>query len=551
MIMRIVIVGGVAGGASAATRARRVNPDAEIIIFEKGSAISFANCGLPYHLGGEIKERSKLLVANADLFKRRFNINVKTRHEVLSIDREKKEITLHDLQKNEEYTEHYDILILSTGSELIRLPEIPYDAENVFTLWSLDDLDYLKDYFSKNNLRQISIIGAGFVGLEVVEQLRHIGMQVQLIELAPQVLGPLDPEMAKFIEEELIKHDVALHLNTKVEKVHTSENKVTTLSLASGVQLNTEAVLVGVGVRPLSGLAKKAELACSKNGAVQVNQFHQSSDESIYAVGDMSEYIFGPTNTPTTIPLAGPANRAGRIAGEHAGTGKTQFTQKAYGTSIVRVFNKTAGTTGLSEKLCKRSEIPYKVAYISAPHHASYFPGAKELIIKLLYSPSNGTLLGAQIVGEEGVDKRLDIISTVLHFGGTLQDLASLDFSYAPPFGSAKDPLHQVAFTGLNDLAESPPLISPFSSLEEMQIIDVRSEKERKEIPLEGALAIPIDGEPPFYENQKLNALDKNLETIVVCHSGKRAHIVASYLKKKGYLNVKNMTGGMMIRSRG
>jgi NADPH-dependent 2,4-dienoyl-CoA reductase/sulfur reductase-like enzyme/rhodanese-related sulfurtransferase len=548
--MKIVIVGGVAGGASAATRARRVNPDAEIIIFEKGSAISFANCGLPYHLGGEIKERSKLLVANAELFKRRFNINVKTRHEVLSIDREKKEISVHDLVKGKEYTEHYDILILSTGSELIRLPEIPYDAENVFTLWSLDDLDYIKDYFSKKSVCKVSVIGAGFVGLEVVEQLRHIGMEIQLIELAPQVLSPLDPEMAKFIEEELTRHEVALHLNTKVENVHTSENRVTTLSLASGAQLNTEAVLVGVGVRPLSGLAKNAELACSKNGAVQVNQFHQTSDENIYAVGDMSEYIFGPTDTPTSIPLAGPANRAGRIAGEHAGTGKTQFTQKVFGTSIVRVFSKTAGTTGLSEKLCKRAEIPYKIAYISAAHHASYFPGAKELIIKLLYSPSNGLLLGAQVAGEEGVDKRLDIVSTVLHFGGTLQDLASLDLSYAPPFGSAKDPLHQAAFTGLNDLAESPPLISPFSSLIDMQVIDVRSEKERKELPLEGALALPIDGETPFYEDPKLRTLNKDKETTVVCHSGKRAHIVASYLKKKGFSNVKNMTGGMMMRFR-
>jgi NADPH-dependent 2,4-dienoyl-CoA reductase/sulfur reductase-like enzyme/rhodanese-related sulfurtransferase len=548
--MKIAIIGGVAGGASAATRARRVNPDARITIYEKGPAISFANCGLPYHLGGEIAERSKLLVASPELFKKRFDIEVKTHHQVLSIDRANREIVVQNLQTGDESRDSYDKLILSTGSQLIALPEIPYKAENVFTLWSLDDMDQIKDYISRNNISTASVIGAGFVGLEVVEQLRHIGIAVQLVELAPQVLGPLDPEMASFIEDELRKHEVGLHLSAKVDSVTTSGTLVSALHLSSGETLATEMVLAGVGVKPLSTLAVEAGLETSQNGAVRVNAYGQTSDPDIYAVGDMAEYIFGPTNAPASIPLAGPANRAGRIAGEHAASGKSQFSQKVFGTSIVRVFSKAAGTTGLSEKLCKRNNIPCRVAYISAAHHASYFPGAKELVIKLLYAPETGKVLGAQVTGEEGVDKRLDIVSSVLHFGGSVHDLASLDLSYAPPFGSAKDPIHQAAFVALNDLSGSPELASPDTDLSGSQCIDVRTEKEIQALPLQSALHIPIDGAFPFYEHPQLKELDPEKDTVVTCHSGKRAHIVASYLKGKGFRKVRNLSGGMMIRSR-
>ncbi|HMO18455.1 MAG TPA: FAD-dependent oxidoreductase [Oligoflexia bacterium] len=548
--MKIIIVGGVAGGASAATRARRINPGANILIYEKGPAISFANCGLPYNLGGEIKDRSKLLVANADLFKRRFNIDVKTQHEVFHIDRLNREIHVRSNISAEEFKDSYDRLILSTGSQLISLPEIPYSLDNVFTLWSLDDLDKIKEYISVSSPKTVSVIGAGFVGLEVVEQLRHKGLSVQLIELAPQVLGPLDPEMASYIEDELVKHEVDIHLSSKVESVKISNNKATSLCLSSGTILNTDMIIAGVGVRPLSFLASGAELLTSPNGAVKVNEHYQTSDPNIYAVGDMAEYIFGPTNSPSSIPLAGPANRAGRIAGEHAASGKSQFAQKVYGTSIVRVFSKTGGVSGLSEKLCKRSNIDYRVSYISASHHASYFPGAKELVIKLLYAPVTGKLLGVQVVGEEGVDKRIDVVSTVLSFGGTVYNLASLDLAYAPPFGSAKDPLHQAAFVALNDLSKTPELAKPDIDLSSVQCVDVRTDKERQELPLKEGIHIPIDESVPFYENPLFANLDPNLETVVTCHSGKRAHIVASYLVGKGFKDVKNLSGGMMIRSR-
>lgn len=549
--MRIIIVGGVAGGASAATRARRVNSKAEIIIYEKGPNISFANCGLPYHLGNEIKERSKLLVTTPELFKKRFDIQVKTEHEVLDIDTENKTLTVVNHRNNEKFKDSYDRLILSTGSKLIELPEIPYRAQNVFTLWSLADLDSIKSYIDKNESRHATVIGAGFVGLEVVEQLHRIGVQVQLIELAPQVLNPLDPEMASFILDELKKHTVSVHTSSKVDAVKENKDRVSHLRLSSSNNwIETDLIIVGVGVKPLNLLALKADLNVSKQGAVCVNEQGQTSDPDIYAVGDLAETIFSPTDSAVSIPLAGPANRAGRIAGEHAAANTNQFTQKVNATSIVRVFNKAAGSTGLSEKLCKRENVPYRLAYASAPHHASYFPGAKELIIKLLYAPNTGIVLGAQVIGEEGVDKRLDILSTLIHFKGTVYDLAALDFAYAPPFGSAKDLLHQVAFVAMNDLAKAPELLRPDAELSGLQVVDVRTNVERETLPLDEAIHLPLDGNTCFYEHPLLKELDYKKETIVVCHAGKRAHIVASYLKGIGFEEVKNLSGGMMIRSR-
>lgn len=547
--MKIVIIGGVAGGASAATRARRVDANAEIIIYEKGPYISFANCGLPYHLGGEIKERSKLLVASPEMFKDRFNIDVKTLHEVSSIDPEKKTLLVTCIETKTSYTETFDKLIISTGSSLIRIPNIPYEAENVFTLWSMNDLDEIKAYLSENKCKTVHIVGAGFVGLEIVEQLAHLEMEVHLIELAEQVLSPLDPEMAKFIEEELIENNIQLHLGTTIKSLSESEGRVKEITLSSGQTITSDCLIMGIGVRPFNTIAKDAGITLGESSAIQVNANQQTNFPDIYAVGDVSEYTYGPDNSPSFIPLAGPANRSGRIAGEHAASGQSQFEQKVYGTSILRVFKKVAGITGLSEKACTRKGIPFRKAYISATHHASYFPGAKNLIIKLLYSPEKGKLLGAQVVGEEGVDKRLDVVSTALHFGGTVKDLAALDLAYAPPFGSAKDPLHQAAFVALNDLDNSSPLLPPSSNLEGYQVIDVRTEEERKALPLEGSIHIPIDlGQSEILE--RVTSLSKEAPTVITCHSGKRAHIVTRLLKENGFKNIWNLTGGMMIRSR-
>ena len=545
--MKIIIVGGVAGGASAATRARRVNAHAEIIIFEKGMAPSFANCGLPYHLGGEIKERGKLLVATADLFRRRFGIDVRTESEVTRIDREKREIEYKELRTGRVTRQGFDKLILSPGSRLRTLPALNGGFENVFTLWSLNDLDRSLSFIQNNQVNKIAVIGAGFVGLEVAEQLQLKGYKVVLIERNPQVLGPLDPDMASFVAEELTEKGVQLYLGREVLGADSEQGRVRALKLDNGSIIETDLVFVGIGVSPEIKLAQDAGL--DVGSGVRVNQYQQTSDPNIYAVGDASEYFYAPTGNAQPLPLAGPANRSGRIAGEHAASGRAQFTQKVFGTAIVRAFNKVAAITGLSEKACTKAGIPHTVAIISAAHHASYFPGAKEMILKLIFDENSGKILGCQAVGEDGVDKRIDVIASVMHFGGTVRELANLDLAYAPPFGSAKDPLHQLAFVALNHMDGRPKLLGSKANLEGYQILDVRTEGERERLPMPGAIALPID-HPDGDIRGRVADLNPRQRTIVICHSGKRAHVVASMLIGLGFSDVANLTGGMMMRAR-
>lgn len=547
---RILIIGGVAGGASAATRARRRDALAEITILERSNYISFANCGLPYHVGGEIADRNKLLVASPELFKNRFNIDVNLQHEVVSIDPVKKLVRGKNLANNSEFNLEFDKLIISTGSKLIKLPIFKDGLKNVFTLWSMKDLDASMDFIKKAGPTHATVIGAGFVGLELVEQLKHRGIKVSLIEKSPQVLPPLDPEIAKFIEEELTKHDIDLNINTEVTEVIESSDSVSKLVLANGKTINTDLLFVGIGVRPETNILKDSGITLGAGGGVVVDEMQRTNYPDIYAVGDMSESFYAPTSEHVVIPLAGPANKAGRIAGEHATTNESQFKSKVYGTSIVRVFSKTAGLTGMSEKLCIRKGIKHKTAYISAGHHAGYFPGAKELVLKLIYDPETSKILGAEGIGEEGVDKRLDVIATLLHFSGKVSDLAELDLSYAPPFGSAKDPVHQLAFVALNDLDKFPETLAPNTDLTAYQAVDVRTQKERDQLPLPGSIHIPIDDPAGKPIEERITHLDKTKPTVITCHSGKRAHIVASMLQSVGFSKVYNMTGGMMIRSR-
>lgn len=546
---RILIIGGVAGGASAATRARRLDSNAEIIIFEKGLYASYANCGIPYHLGGEIADRARLIVASPELFAKRFAIQVKTQHLVESIDPQAKSIQVRDLLANASHEEAYDKLIISTGASLRELPISTEGLRNFFHLWTLPDMDAILEQIANNSVRSAAVIGAGFVGLEVVEQLKHLKIDVHLIELAPQVLGPIDPEMAKFIEEELKKHGTQVYLEQSVQEFHSKDGLITSLELNCGSKISVDLVIAGIGVVPKSDLAKEAGLAIAANNCIEVNEFQQTSHPDIYAVGDVSEYVFGPTEQKVFIPLAGPANRSGRIAGQHAAAETAQYAQEVFGTSIVRVFDTAAAATGLSEKLCKRLSIDYRVVYVSASHHASYYPGACPIVLKLIYDPHNGKVLGCQGVGAQGVDKRIDIVATLMHFGGTVQDLATLDLAYAPPFGSAKDPLHQLAAVALNDMDKHPKVLNPASDIEDFQTIDVRTEKELQELPLPGATHIPID-DPAGDVRSRVSHLDPEKKTLVVCHSGKRAHVVASMLCSLGFSEVYNLTGGMMMRSR-
>jgi len=546
---KIVVVGGVAGGATAAARARRVNAQAEITILEKGSAVSFANCGLPYHLGGEIEQRGQLLVATAELFWNRFRISVRTKHEVKSIDREQKTVTGRTADGTT-FSLPYDRLILSTGSEPVRPPFFEPNSRNVFHLWTLDDMDHIMAAMRDRPVQRATVVGAGFVGLEVVEQLVHRGVEVTLVERNPQVLGPLDREMARMIEDELRRNGVAMHLGGAIKSLTYEDNIATAVSLGDGTCIPTDLVIVGAGVRPRTQLALEAGLTIGSTGGVQVNEFMQTSDPNIYAVGDMVEYHHGVLNKPMRIPLAAPANRAGRVAGAHAALAKnvkdeTSSMGSVFGTCIVRVFGLAAGSTGLNEKACRAAKIEHRAATIQATHHASYFPGAKNLTLKVIYRAGDGKLLGAQAVGAEGCDKRLDVIATVLHFGGTIEDLSKLDLAYAPPFGSAKDPLHMAAFVAENDLHHLPALTEFDSELDGMQIVDVRNASEIAQLPLAGAHWIPIDELA-----QRWTELDPQRPTVTVCHSGKRAHIAACWLHGQGFANVKNLNGGMSMRSR-
>lgn len=540
--LKIVVVGGVAGGASAAARARRVNANAEITILEKGPEVSFANCGLPYHIGGEIEERSKLLVASTKMFWERFRIRVRTGHEVQAIDRAAHTVTGRTVD-GEEFKLPYDRLILATGSYPFRPDFMQVSAENLFQLWTLDDMDRIIAYMKRRPCKRATVVGAGFVGLEVVEQLARLDVQVTLLERLPQVLGPLDPELAKLIEHELLKQGVKVQVGVEVQSFLTDNQQVTAVKLAEGESVVTDLVVVGVGVKPRIELAVQAGLSIGKTGGVVINGVGQTDDPDIYAVGDMVEYYHGTLGAHCRMPLAGPANRSGRIAGTHAASGCSQPLKPVQGTAIVRVFDLSAGSTGLNERACRAAGIDFHSTIIQAPHHASYFPGARNLILKLLYQPETRRVLGAQAVGGAGVDKRLDVVATTLHFGGTIDDLAGLDLAYAPPFGSAKDPIHMAAFTAQNDLANYPKL-DPFDMpLDGFQVVDVRSTAEIEKLPLPGAIHIPIDE-----LTERWQELDAQLPTVTVCHSGKRAHVAACWLKGKGFESVTNLNGGMSIR---
>ncbi|MBX3422808.1 MAG: FAD-dependent oxidoreductase [Pirellulaceae bacterium] len=540
--LRIVIVGGVAGGATAAARARRANARAEITILEKGPVISFANCGLPYHLGGEIARRESLLVATSKLFWDRFRIRVCTGHEVLAIDRAAKCVAGKTSQ-GETFSYPYDKLIVATGSEPIRPDFCNVTADNLFQLWTLSDMDLIVDCLSNRTCKRATVIGAGFVGLEVVEQLVQRGLKVDLIERLPQVLGPLDAEMARLVQAELERHEVNVKLNTSVRQLRVDQGRVVRVEQDDGQLLDTNLVIVGAGVRPRTQLAASAGLEIGSGGGVVVNRFCQTSDPDIYAVGDVIEYHHGALGQPMRVPLAGPANRSGRVAGGHAACGHGPLMPPVQGTSIVRVFDVAAGLTGLSERLCAQRGIAYRCATIQAGHHAGYFPGAKNLTLKLVYCPQTRRVLGAQAVGAQGIDKRLDVVATLLHFSGTVDDLAGLDLAYAPPFGSAKDPVHMAAFVAQNDLADYPQLAPAGASLAGIQVVDVRNDDEISKLPLPDAIAIPVDSIVERWQE-----LDPHRQTIVVCHSGKRAHVAASWLKGQGFQDVKNLNGGMSIR---
>ncbi len=549
--LKIVIVGGVAGGASAATRARRCNERAHIVLLEKDEFVSFANCGMPYHIGGEIPDRSKLLVATKELLECRFRLDVRTRSEAIRIDRAAKTVIVRKLDDGSEYSLPWDKLILSPGAAPFVPPIEGKDAQGVYTLRNIADMDRICAAVeaSSGESQTAVVIGAGFIGLEMAEQLVARGWQTTLAELLPQVLPPMDAEMAIPLQDELKNRGVQLELGNGIKRILVGSNgHATGVELQNGKVVDGTLIVLGMGVRPNTGLAVEAGLQIGRTGGILTNTSLQTSDPDIYAVGDACEYTFGPTGESMRIALAGPANRAGRLAGEHAATGRCDPTAPVMGTAIVRVFEQAAAMTGLSAKAALKAGIPFRCVTIIAGNHAGYFPGASPITLKLIYSPDSGRILGAQAAGKEGVDKRIDVIATAMAFNATVRDLAGLDLAYAPPFGSAKDPVHQAAFTACNQLDQFDEVLDADADLSGLQVVDVRTSGEIARAPLTGCasfLAIPVDE-----LRDRLQELDPSRPTVVSCGVGVRGHVALRILRQNGFSKVMNLSGGATLRRR-
>ncbi len=536
--MRIVIVGGVAGGMSAATRARRMNEQAEIIVLERGGYISFANCGLPYYLAGRIADESSLLLADPKKMAERFRIEARTHHEALSIDRTTKTVSVRDLNTVSSYPLVYDKLILATGASAIIPPIEHIRSENLFVLRSMEDTQQIHAYIAQHHPKNITIIGAGFIGLEMAEAMVERKLAVTVLEKNAQVLPPLDSEMAQPIQTALESHGVCVLLGSGLKSLRASEGKITHVITETGQEVPSDLVLLSIGVRPNVKLAQDCGLTIGTSGGVKVDEYQRTSDENIYAVGDMVELSHGVDGVATRIPLAGPANRQGRLTGEHAATGRSAPAGKAMGTAIVQVFHTNAAMTGLSEKAARQRGIDFDIAYASPNHHAGYYPGAESMQLKLVYEKTTGRLLGAQAVGGLGVDKRIDVAATVLHFGGTIDDLSEIDLAYAPQFGSAKDAIHIASFVARNQREGKMPAVS-MADLDGEQLIDVRTPAEFAKGTLIGATNIPLDS-----LRSRLHELDPARSIVTFCQVGQRGFAAQRILMQNGFDQVRNLKGG-------
>ena len=529
--MKILIIGGVAGGASAATRLRRNLEDAEIIMVERGPEVSFANCGLPYYLGGIIEGRDQLLVTTPEKLRERFRLDVRTLTAAESIDREGKTVTLRDLKTQNVYQESYDYLILATGAAPMRPPLPGIDLPGVFSLRSMQDTDRIFESLPK--VKRAVVVGAGFIGLEMVENLRHRGIEVDLVELSAQVLPPFDREMTYPLEQALKANQVTLHLGDSLTSIEPGLQ----VHLQSGKSWQADLVLLGIGVRPENTLAVQAGLEVGPRGGVVVNEQMLSSDPNIYAVGDLVQTIDAISHKPTQIPLAGPANRQGRIAADCI-AGKTASYRGTQGTAVVGLFNQVAAATGASEKALRAQNVPFAKVYVHPNQRAGYYPGAKSLTLKLLFQPSDGKILGAQAVGQDGVDKRIDAIAVAIQGGLTVYDLEEMELCYAPPFGSAKDPVNMAGFVAANMLRGDHPQVSVEDLRPEMNLIDVRTHSEFAAGHIPGAQHIPLDN-----LRERLDEVSSDKEAIVYCQVGLRGYLATRILLQKGF-KVRNLSGG-------
>jgi NADPH-dependent 2,4-dienoyl-CoA reductase/sulfur reductase-like enzyme/rhodanese-related sulfurtransferase len=537
MDLKLVIIGGVAGGMSAATRARRMNESASIVVLEKSGHISFANCGLPYFIGGQIEREESLYLTTPQRVARRYRIDARVRHEVTRIDRQARYIEGTCRQTGRDFRLPFDKLILAPGAAPIVPPLPGTDAQNVFVLRNVEDTLRMQQFIRDAQPRRAVVVGAGFIGLEMVEALHARGIEVTVIEKAPQVLPALDIELAGEVEEELWQHDVTVLTGAGLDALDVQQGRAVAVVTDQGQRCETGLVLLSMGVRPSVQLALDAGLVIGPSGGIAVDQWLRTSDLDIYAVGDAAEVTHGVTELVTRIPLAGSANRHGRLAGEHAVTGHARSAATVLGTAVVRVFALDVALTGLGHAAARKLGYDADTAVIYPDNHASYYPGAQRMHLQLVYDRTNGRVLGAQAVGRGGVDKRIDVIATLLHFHGTIDDLSELDLCYAPQFSTAKDPVHYGAFVAQNQRANLSPGVSEWRGVE--QLVDVRSTAEFASGSLPGAINIPIDELRARYQE-----LDPGKTTVVYCEVGTRAHLATRLLKQIGFERVCNLKGG-------
>lgn len=541
MAIKLLIIGGVAGGATAAARARRLDERAEIILFERGEYISFANCGLPYYIGNVIKSRDSLLVTTAEAFKARYNIDIRLFSEVVAIDRTNKHVKVHDIMTGRMYEDTYDKLILSPGAEPVRPQFKGVDLENVLTLRNIPDSDMIKAHVDAGKHESAVIVGGGFIGLEMAENLASRGVRTTVIEKLDQLMSPLDPEMSAMVRDHMTEKGVECYLGEGV-KGFTENKGLITVHTDKDRNIECDMVILSVGVRPENRLAKDAGLAIGHMGGIKVNAAMRTSDQDIYAIGDAVEVKDFISGQPSMTALAGPANKEARVAADNVMGGKSIF-KGTTGTSVVKIFDLTVASTGLSEKSCRHNNIPCLVSYTHSNSHAAYYPAARMMAIKLVFAPSNGRILGAQIIGMEGVDKRIDVLATAIRGCMTVFDLEELELAYAPPYSSAKDPVNVAGFVASNLLKGDVRNIN-WNDMENLEpdkdvVIDLRDKRELNDTGfIPGAVHIPL-----IELRNRLPELDKDKNYIVYCAIGMRGYLAHRILTQNGFKS-RNLSGG-------
>ena len=536
---KILVVGGVAGGASFAARMRRLDESAQIVIFDKGDYISFANCGLPYYIGDTIKERENLIIQTPEKFNSRFKVDVRVRSEVTAVDPAKQAVTVRAEGKT--YEEHYDYLVLAPGCTPVRPPIRGIDSPVVHTLRTIPDTDAIRAIVDKGHARRAVVIGGGFIGLEMAESLRQRGLDVTIVELLDQVFAPADKEMAASLHQHLTINGVRLLLGHGVKEIRDDGAGSASVLLDNETQVPADLIILAIGVKPDTAFLKSSGIGCSERGAIVVDERLQTNHPQIFAVGDAVEVVDFVSGKKTLVPLAGPANRQGRIAADNIAGIPTTY-KKTQGTAVCKIFDLTVAVTGMNEKTAKRLSIPFVKSYTHSTSHASYYPGAFPLSVKLLFAPETGALLGAQVIGKDGADKRIDVLAVALRHGLTVYDLAELELAYAPPYGSAKDAVNIAGFVGQNILENRMPAFYPedIASIDPARgvLLDVRTDSEHEQGSIPGSLLIPLDN-----LRDRLHELDKSKEIFVYCQVGLRGYLATRILVENGF-TAKNLSGG-------